>query len=114
MVTRNIGVKVDPPGEECKDPLCPFHGSLPVRGRTMDGVVASTKMKETIVVRRDYLRFIKKYRRYARCHSMTPARLPPCIQVEVGDTVRIVECRPLSKTVSFVVVGKIKGKEDVK
>jgi small subunit ribosomal protein S17 len=111
MVTRNIGMKVKPPSEECQDPLCPYHGKLSIRGRTIDGVVASTKMKGTIVVRRDYLRFLKKYRRYARCHSMTSAHLPPCIQVEVGDTVRIAECRPLSKTVSFVVVGHIKGTE---
>ncbi len=77
----------------------------------MDGIVASTKMKGTITIRRDYLRYIKKYRRYARCHSNTPAHLPPCIPVEVGDTVRIAECRPLSKTVSYVVVERLKGKE---
>ncbi len=112
MVARNIGLKVNPPEQDCQDPNCPFHGTLPVRGRLMDGIVASTKMKGTITVRRDYMRFIKKYRRYARCHSMTSAHLPPCIPVEIGDTVRLAECRPLSKTVSFVVVECIKGKED--
>ena len=111
MVTRNIGIKVTPPQEECQDPNCPFHGTLPVRGRIIEGTVASTKMKGTITVRRDYLRYIKKYRRYARQHSMTPAHSSPCIPVEVGDTVRIAECRPLSKTVSFVVIERIKGKE---
>ena len=104
MVTRNIGIQVTPPTQECQDKHCPFHGTLPVRGRIMEGIVSSTKMKGTIVVRRDYMRFVKKYRRYSRCHSMTPAHLPPCIEVEVGDKVRIAECRPLSKTVSFVVV----------
>lgn len=111
MVTRNIGIKVTPPTEECQDINCPFHGTLPVRGRIIKGIVASTKMKGTITVRRDYLSFVKKYRRYARSHSMTPAHLPPCIPVEVGDTVRIAECRPLSKTVSYVVVECLKEQE---
>jgi len=113
-VTRNIGIKVTPPDRECQDRLCPFHGTLPVRGRILEGVVASNKMKGTVVIRRDYLKYVKKYRRYARCHSMTPAHLPPCIDVEVGDTVRIAECRPLSKTVSFVVIERVKRKEEGK
>ncbi|MHA2042856.1 MAG: 30S ribosomal protein S17, partial [Candidatus Thorarchaeota archaeon] len=32
------------------------------------------------------------------------AHLPPCIDVSVGDAVKVVECRPLSKTVTCVVV----------
>ncbi|MFX1319861.1 MAG: 30S ribosomal protein S17 [Promethearchaeota archaeon] len=111
MVAKNIGLKVTPPEEECSDPNCPFHGTLPVRGRTMDGVVASTRMRGTVTVRRDYFKFIKKYRRYARSHSMTAAHHPPCIPLEVGDTVRIAECRQISKTVSYVVVERIKSKE---
>ena len=37
-----------------------------------------------------------------------PAHSTPCIPVKVGDVVRIAECRPLSKTKSFVVVEMIK------
>ena len=44
MVARNIGLKVNPPEQECQDDNCPFHGTLPVRGRIMKGIVASTKM----------------------------------------------------------------------
>lgn len=111
MVARNIGLKVTPPTRECQDPHCPFHGTLPVRGRVMDGIVASAKMKGSIVVRRDSLTLIKKYRRLARSHSTIPAHLPPCIDVEVGDKVRLAECRAISKTVSFVVVQCMKAKE---
>jgi small subunit ribosomal protein S17 len=111
MVARNIGLKVTPPTRECQDPHCPFHGTLPVRGRVMEGVVASAKMKGSVVVRRDTLKLIKKYRRFARAHSMISAHLPPCIDVAVGDRVRLAECRPLSKTVSFVVVQCMKPKE---
>ncbi len=77
----------------------------------LDGTVASTKMKGSIVVRRDSLKLVKKYRRLARVHSMIAAHLPPCIDVAVGDKVRLAECRALSKTVSFVVVQCMKTKE---
>lgn len=69
-------------------------------------------MKGTITIRREYLKFVNKYRRYARCHSMTSAHLPPCIEVAPGDIVKIAECRPLSKTVSFVVVERIEALEE--
>ncbi len=35
------------------------------------------------------------------------AHNPPCIDAKVGDRVRIGECRPLAKTVSFVVIEKL-------
>ncbi len=112
MTANNIGLKVNPPTRECQDSRCPFHGTLPVRGRVLTGKVAGTRMKGTITIRRDYLKFINKYRRSARCHSMTSAHLPPCIEVEAGDIVKIAECRPLSKSVSFVVVERIKSLEE--
>ena len=34
------------------------------------------------------------------------AHCPPCLQVKAGDEVKLVECRPLSKTVAFVIVEK--------
>ena len=37
------------------------------------------------------------------------AYLPECIDVTEGDEITIAECRPLSKTVSFVVIEGIKG-----
>ncbi|MFH8110199.1 MAG: 30S ribosomal protein S17, partial [Candidatus Aenigmatarchaeota archaeon] len=35
------------------------------------------------------------------------AHLPPCLDVKVGDKVKIAECRPLSKIKHFVVIEKI-------
>ncbi|MBO5669371.1 MAG: 30S ribosomal protein S17, partial [Candidatus Methanomethylophilaceae archaeon] len=58
---RDIGIGVNPPQAECNDPNCPFHGSLPVRGQTIDGVVATVKMNKTVVVERSSLRYVKKY-----------------------------------------------------
>jgi small subunit ribosomal protein S17 len=47
---------------------------------------------------------VKKYKRYERSKSKVHAFLPDCIAVNEGQKVKIAECRPLSKTVSFVVV----------
>ncbi len=102
---RNIGIpNIEPPERTCDDPNCPFHGSLPVRGRIMEGIITSVKMHKTITFQMDYLALIKKYMRYERRRSKKHAHLPPCLDAKPGDTVRVVECRPLSKTVSCVVV----------
>jgi len=107
---RNIGIpNVEPPEKSCEDPNCPFHGNLPVRGRMLEGVVTSTKMHKAITFQTDYLSLVKKYSRYERRRSKKHAHLPPCIDVIVGDTVRVAECRPLSKTISFVVVAVTKS-----
>ncbi len=108
VVARNIGIPVKTPSRECDDRDCPFHGKLPVRGIILTGKVYKKRMSKTIVVERDYLVYVKKYKRYERRRSRIPAHLPPCIDAEVGDVVKIAECRPLSKTVSFVVIENLK------
>ena len=107
---RNIGIpNVEPPKDTCDDINCPFHGNLSVRGRVMEGIVTSTQMHKTIVFQQDFLSLIKKYARYERRRSKKQAHLPPCIDVKVGDKVKVVECRPLSKNVSSVVVAVIQS-----
>jgi small subunit ribosomal protein S17 len=98
------------PKKSCNDRNCPFHGTLPVRGRVLDGVVVSSKMDKTVVVEREYLQFSTKFVRYERRRGHVPSHKPPCIDVKEGDRVRIAECRPISKTVSFVVVEKTEEK----
>lgn len=98
------------PRKTCNDQNCPFHGALSVRGRVLDGVVVSSKMDKTLVVRRDYLNYVPKLKRYERRRSRISAHNPPCINAKEDDLVKIAECRPISKTVSFVVVEKW-GKE---
>ena len=97
------------PRKTCDDRNCPFHGTLSTRGRVMEGVVVSAKMDKTVVVRRDYLKYVPKFKRYERRHSHIPAHNPPCINIKEGNRVKIAECRPISKTVSFVVVEKVGG-----
>jgi len=95
------------PKKTCKDQNCPFHGALSIRGHVLDGVVISAKMDKTVVVRRDYLDYVPKLKRYERRRSQISAHNPPCINAKEDDRVKIAECRPISKTVSFVVVEKL-------
>jgi len=66
----------------------------------------SMKMKKTATILHEYVVYVKKYERYERRRRKIHAHLPPCLDVKVGDKVIIGECRPLAKTVSFVVLGK--------
>ncbi len=95
---------VEAPKEKCSDKNCPFHGNLKVRGRVFEGVVVSDKMAKTVKVQWERLRYIKKYERYLKTKSKVSAHNPPCINARLGDRVKIMECRPLSKTKNFVVV----------
>jgi len=103
-MAKSVGLDVPAPKAECQDVNCPFHGSLPVRGQVITGKVVSDRMMGTVVVEREYLRYIRKYNRYEKRSSRIHAHNPPCLQAKAGDSVTIAECRPLSKTKSFVVV----------
>ena len=103
-MVRNIGVSVVSPSKVCDEELCPFHGILSVRGKLLTGVVSSAKAPKMVVVSREYPRPTPKFKRFQRSRSKVHAYLPPCIDAKEGDEVKIAECRPLSKTVSFVVI----------
>ncbi|MDI6708059.1 MAG: 30S ribosomal protein S17 [Candidatus Thermoplasmatota archaeon] len=104
--TRNIGIGVKPPESTCNDSKCPFHGSLSVRGQIIECVVVSDKMTNTAVVEREYYKYLPKYERYEKRTARYSVHNPPCINAKVGAKVKIMECRPLAKTVSFVIVEK--------
>ncbi len=108
----DIGINVKPPKKTCNDEKCPFHGHLKVRGQIIEGVVVSNKMKNTVVVLREYLRYLRKFERYEKRRSRIFAHCPSCLDVKVGDRVRIMECRPLSKGKSFVVIEKLEEQNE--
>ena len=68
------------------------------------GVVLSNKMKNTIVIRRDYLHYIKKYNRFEKRHKTVTAHCSPAFRLRIGDVVTVGQCRPLAKTVRFNVI----------
>ena len=106
--SRSMGLNIPTP-EAAKegtyiDHKCPFTGEVVIRGRIMRGIVTSTKMHRTIIIRRDYLQWIRKYKRFEKRHAKIPAHCSPAFIVKEGDIVTIGECRPLSKTVHFNVI----------
>jgi small subunit ribosomal protein S17 len=104
---RNIGVEVVPPTEVCKDPDCPFHGTLSVRGQIINAIVINARMDKTAIVQREIKRYIPKFERYEKRTHKYAVHNPKCVNAQRGDTVRIMECRPLSKSKSFVVIEKM-------
>ncbi len=115
---RNIGIVypgLRPPEKTCNDEKCPWHGNISVRGILIVGKVAKVRMHNTAVVEREYLVWIRKFKRYERKRSRIHAHNPPCINAKEGDTVLIGETRPLAKSVSFVILGilqqNIEGKK---
>ncbi|KAL0910309.1 hypothetical protein M5K25_021277 [Dendrobium thyrsiflorum] len=64
---KNIGLGFKIPREAIEgtyiDKKCPFTGTVSIRGRISARTCYSAKMKQTIIVRRDYLHYMKKYQR---------------------------------------------------
>lgn len=102
---RNIGIGTRrPPGPACDDHNCPHHGRLSVRGKLFDGRVTGAKARQTATLQKDMPIYFAKFKRYARGKSTIHAHVPKCVEVEAGDSVLAAECRPLSKSVSYVIV----------
>ncbi len=106
MPNRDIGIDVKAPTRDPApgDRLNPFNGSLPVRGSVIVGTVVSAGMQATVVVEKQHSRLVAKYERIEKRTRRYPAHVPSNIDVREGDEVSIAECRPISKTVNFVVV----------
>jgi small subunit ribosomal protein S17 len=71
--------------------------------RILQGIVVSDSMDKTVVVRVErrvlhpvYKKFIRRSKKYS-AHDETNS-------AKVGDSVRIIESRPISKTKSWVIV----------
>ncbi|VDO98813.1 unnamed protein product [Soboliphyme baturini] len=106
---RNIGLGFKTPKLAIEgtyiDKKCPFTGNVSIRGRILTGTVIKMKMQRTIIIRRDYLHYVKKYNRFEKRHKNMAVHLSPCFRdVKIGDIVTVGECRPLSKTVKFNVL----------
>ena len=89
---------------ECTDPKCPKHGHLKTRGRIFEGKVVSTKGRKSAVIEINYYRKVPKYERLEKRKSKIHVYVPACANIKEGDTIRISECRKLSKTKSHVVL----------
>lgn len=83
------------------------------RGRVFQGTITK-KFPTRAVIEFERTVYVPKYERYYKKKTRLHARLPKHINVEIGDLVRIRECRPLSKIIHFIITEKIKSKEKAK
>ena len=105
-MARNIGISVK---KSTKSPINgeknnPFNGSLSIRGKLFEGVVIQAKGKRTVTLQKESPIYFTKFRRYGRSKNRIHAHVPSNLDVKEGDRVVAAECRPISKSVSFVVV----------
>ncbi len=79
------------------------------RGRKFEGYVIR-KFDQRVTIRFERVKYIPKYERYAKSQTKLHARLPAQLKdsINLGDYVQVIECRPLSKIIHFIVVKKIR------
>ena len=105
-MTRNIGLPVKESKKKIEEneKNNPFNGTLSIRGKIFEGTVINAKANGTIVIQKETPIYFKKFKRFGRSKNKIHAHVPSNINVEEGDYVIAAECRPISKSVSFVVV----------
>ena len=105
-MTRNIGLPVKEPKKKIEEneKNNPFNGTLSIRGKLFEGTVINAKANHTVVIQKESPIYFKKFKRFGRSKNKIHAHVPSNINVEEGDYVIAAECKPISKSVSFVVV----------
>jgi small subunit ribosomal protein S17 len=78
-------------------PLAPVHAPTEGRRKVRQGVVVSDGADKTITVRVDVARRHRRYQKIVRSSSTLHAH-DESNDAHVGDTVRVIESRPLSRT----------------
>ena len=105
-MTRDIGLPIMEPKKKPvkNENKNPFNGSLTIRGKLFEGIVITAKAKGTAVIQKESLIYFKKFKRFGRSKNKIHAHIPSNLNVQKGDHVVAAECRPISKSVSFVIV----------
>src|SRR5690349_17622221 len=62
------------------DKKCPWTSNLSIRGRLMRRVVTNNKMRRTVSLKRNYLKYVSKYQRYEKRHSKFSAHMSPGLE----------------------------------
>ncbi len=110
---KNIGIKVSQPNiASSRDKHDPFFGNLKVRGKVFVGKVISAKAHRTAKIEFIRLFPLKKYERFEKRRTRLMVHNPDSINAKEGDIVRVMECRPISKTKNFVIIEKVKNESD--
>jgi small subunit ribosomal protein S17 len=83
--------------------LAPVHAPVEGRRRVRQGVVVSDKAEKTITVRIDFARRHRRYEKIVRSSTTLHAH-DENNDANEGDTVRVIESRPLSRTKRWALV----------
>ena len=86
---------------------------ISARGRIFQGVVVR-KFHKRLTTELERTLYISKFERFMKKTTRLHARLPENIshEINVGDVIKIQECRPLSKIIHFVVIGKVSSGDE--
>jgi len=99
--TRGTGVM---PEKTCEDRKCPYHGNVLVKKETYTGKVIRKDASRSATVEWERQYFVPKFERFELRRSRLRVHNAPCIDAAVGDTVRVMKTRPISKTKNFAIV----------
>jgi len=85
---------------------------FPVRGGVFTGTVESTKMQKSATVSWEHTQEIPKYERKERRNTKITVHVPEGMDIQEGDTVKVGETKPISKTKNHVVMEKITDEQE--
>ena len=80
------------------------------RGREFQGYVIK-KFPKRVVISFERTIYVPKYERFLKDKTRLHARLPDGIDAQIGDYIKVRECRPLSKIIHFIVTEIVRKKE---
>ena len=93
-------------GASVQEPLPPVHAPVEGARKLRQGVVVSDKADKTITVRIDVARRHRKYQKIVRTSNTLHAH-DETNDAHIGDTVTVRECRPLSRSKRWRLVGVV-------
>ena len=87
--------------------------SCSARGRKFEGYVIS-KFDKRVAIKFERVKLVRKYERYSKTWTKIHAYLPEELksEINVGDYIQVMECRPLSKILHHIVIKKIRSVDD--
>lgn len=85
------------------------------RGKIFEGVIKK-KFPKRVVIEFERTIYVRKYERYSKSKTKIHARIPQEMEskLNIGDLIRVRECRPLSKIIHFLVIDKLKDFSEIK
>ncbi|MBS3138084.1 30S ribosomal protein S17 [Candidatus Woesearchaeota archaeon] len=90
--------------EQCDDKKCPVHGHVTLKRESFTGIVIKKDANRSATIEWERQHYVKKYERYELRRSRIHVHNPACINAKIGDMVKVMKTRPLSKTKTFAIV----------